>query len=174
MCPAIIFVHATLVSVLQAGGHQNVHIGVLDIFGFEIFEINSFEQLCINYCNEKLQQHFNDHVFKEEKRTYVAEQIEFSDVRQLFSLYLCLIPECIHLTSNFPFPLQVVFEDNQDVLDLIDGVFSLLDDQTKVRNGSDATFFTSVNKTYERPPSVKSRFKKIARVGKMAMSSNFG
>lgn len=96
---------------------QPACIGVLDIFGFESFERNSFEQLCINYCNEALQQQFNRFVFKLEQLEYEKEGIDWSFI-------------------SFP--------DNQDVLDLIekkhDGIISILDEQCRLPRCTDATF----------------------------------
>lgn len=61
-------------------GGKNTVIGVLDIYGFEIFQLNSFEQLCINYCNEKLQQLFIEIVLKREQEEYRREGIVWKDI----------------------------------------------------------------------------------------------
>ena len=68
---------------------DSIVIGVLDIYGFEIFDNNSFEQMCINYCNEKLQQLFIELVLKQEQEEYQREGIEWVQVSRL--LY------CIHV-----------------------------------------------------------------------------
>ena len=54
------------------------HIGLLDIFGFEVFEHNYFEQFCINHANEKLQFQFNNTIFQLEQKEYSNENIKYS------------------------------------------------------------------------------------------------
>lgn len=92
-------------------------IGVLDIYGFEHFQTNSFEQFCINYANEKLQQEFTSHVFKLEQDEYVKEGIPWE---------------------------MIDFADNQPCIDMIEnrssGILSLLDEQSKLGTGSDEVF----------------------------------
>ncbi|PIA35399.1 hypothetical protein AQUCO_03500049v1 [Aquilegia coerulea] len=92
-------------------------ISILDIYGFESFDRNSFEQFCINYANERLQQHFNRHLFKLEQEEYVQDGIDWA---------------------------RVDFEDNQGCLNLFErkplGLLSLLDEESTFPNGSDLTF----------------------------------
>lgn len=104
----------------DGGRKQYKSLGILDIFGFEIFDVNSFEQLCINYTNEKLQHHFNQHMFSLELAEYKREKIDFSNIEHA---------------------------DNQDTIDLIEGkmsIFTLLDDICKFNTGTDKKFLISV------------------------------
>ncbi|KAM6911871.1 unconventional myosin-XIX isoform 2-T2 [Lycodopsis pacificus] len=90
-------------------------IGVLDVYGFECFQINNLEQLCINYANEKLQQHFVAHYLRAQQEEYVSEGLKWSFVK---------------------------YQDNQRCLDLLEGspvgVFSLFNEESRLNRVSDA------------------------------------
>jgi myosin heavy subunit len=64
----------------NSGGVRERCIGVLDIYGFEVFPQNSMEQLCINYANEKLHQMFNEQVFKAEQEVYRSDGVPWENV----------------------------------------------------------------------------------------------
>ncbi|XP_056140554.1 unconventional myosin-XIX [Lampris incognitus] len=93
-------------------------IGLLDVYGFECFLVNSLEQLCINYANEKLQQHFVAHYLRAQQEEYVTEGLEWSFVK---------------------------YQDNQSCLDLIEGnptsIFTLFNEECRLNRASDAKKF---------------------------------
>ena len=118
-------------------------IGVLDIYGFEHFAKNSFEQFCINYANEKLQQEFNQHVFKLEQEEYLKEEIDWTFID---------------------------FSDNQPCIDLIEakmGILSLLDEESRLPMGSDEQFVTKLHHNFAND---KSKYYKKPRFGKSSFT----
>ncbi|SCW00690.1 LAFE_0C09802g1_1 [Lachancea fermentati] len=74
---------------LQAFPGADKSIGILDIYGFEIFEHNSFEQICINYVNEKLQQIFIQLTLKSEQEEYAREQIQWTPIKYFDNKVVC-------------------------------------------------------------------------------------
>eukprot|EP00122_Pirum_gemmata_P005842 Pgem_evm1s5333 len=71
-------------------------LGVLDIYGFEVFEQNSFEQMCINYCNEKLQQLFIQLTLRSEQEEYNKEGIEWTPIEYFDNQIICMLIEQKH------------------------------------------------------------------------------
>ncbi|OWK62201.1 Unconventional myosin-Vc [Lonchura striata] len=128
------FIVERINQALQFPGKQHTFIGVLDIYGFETFDVNSFEQFCINYANEKLQQQFNLHVFKLEQEEYMKEDIPWT---------------------------LIDFYDNQPVIDLIEakmGILELLDEECLLPHGKDENWlqklynnFVNKNALFEKP-----------------------
>ncbi|KAL5263853.1 hypothetical protein ACHWQZ_G005059 [Mnemiopsis leidyi] len=102
---------------------SSCYIGVLDIAGFEYFETNSFEQFCINYCNEKLQQFFNSRVIREEQELYRAENLGVNEIQ---------------------------FSDNQDCIELIERGFVLLNEEAKLPQSCEKHFTSLLHEQNRR------------------------
>jgi myosin heavy subunit len=107
-------------------------IGILDVFGFEIFENNSFEQFCINFANERLQQYFNEHVLKAEQDLYKKEALLWDPI-------------------DLP--------DNQDCIDLVMskpyGIFPILDSTCVQPKGTDEVFTANLFKAHKYHPRLR-------------------
>ncbi|NXU54060.1 MYO3B protein, partial [Turnix velox] len=101
-------------------------IGILDIFGFENFAVNRFEQLCINLANEQLQHFFNHHIFQMEQAAYKEEELPWE---------------------------TIIFNNNEAILNLLLakplGLLSLLDEQSAFPQATDKTFVDKLNSTFK-------------------------
>ena len=111
---------------------SSTFIGILDISGFEIFLNNSFEQFCINFANEKIQQYFNQQILKTEQEIYLLEGLQWR---------------------------KIEYQDNQDIITLVEnkrnGIFAILDEQCVVPKANDASFTSSVHMTHSGNNSIE-------------------
>ncbi|XP_061594284.1 si:zfos-588f8.1 isoform X3 [Cololabis saira] len=118
--------HALLNKKDMAESVPCLSIGVLDIFGFEDFETNSFEQFCINYANEQLQYYFNHHIFNLEQDEYQAEGITWHNIDYTDNV------GCIHLISKKP-----------------TGLFYLLDEESNFPHATDETLLAKFKQQHQ-------------------------
>ncbi|XP_039291022.1 unconventional myosin-XV [Nilaparvata lugens] len=120
--------------IVYKGTKKTTAISILDIFGFEDFKENSFEQLCINYANENLQFYFNKHIFKLEQQEYAKEKIVWQNITYSDNMPV------IHLLSKKPV-----------------GILHLLDDESNFPRATDLSFLEkchynhALNELYSRP-----------------------
>ncbi|XP_069684992.1 unconventional myosin-XV isoform X2 [Periplaneta americana] len=120
--------------IVYKGTKRTAAISILDIFGFEDFKENSFEQLCINYANENLQFYFNKHIFKLEQQEYAKEKIEWQTISYTDNLPV------IHLIAKKPV-----------------GILHLLDDESNFPKATDLSFLEkchynhALDELYSRP-----------------------
>ncbi|XP_018350693.1 PREDICTED: unconventional myosin-XV isoform X2 [Trachymyrmex septentrionalis] len=120
--------------IVYKGTKQTAAISILDIFGFENFTENSFEQLCINYANENLQFYFNKHIFKLEQQEYAKEKIDWTTINYTDNLPV------IHLIAKKPV-----------------GILHLLDDESNFPKATDLSFLEkchynhALSELYSRP-----------------------
>uniref|UniRef100_A0A8R1DFX9 Uncharacterized protein n=1 Tax=Caenorhabditis japonica TaxID=281687 RepID=A0A8R1DFX9_CAEJA len=103
---------------------RGYYIGILDIFGFEDVgaQCNSFEQLCINYANEKLQSYFNQHIFQFEQEEYLKEGISWTNIEYTDNT------ECVQLFQSKPY-----------------GILRLVDEESNINNGTDDSMLAKLN-----------------------------
>uniref|UniRef100_A0A674IDD1 Myosin IB n=1 Tax=Terrapene triunguis TaxID=2587831 RepID=A0A674IDD1_9SAUR len=133
---------STTLNVAQAQTKVRKKVmGVLDIYGFEIFEDNSFEQFIINYCNEKLQQIFIELTLKEEQEEYIREDIEWTHIEYFNNAIICDL-----------------IENNQT------GILAMLDEEC-LRPGTvtDDTFLEKLNQVCATHQHFESRMSKCSR-----------
>ena len=109
---------------IQPPPNAELTIGVLDIYGFEVFDSNSFEQLCINYANEKLQQLFIELTLRAEQEEYAAEGIEWQQIEYFNNQVVCELIEAVRPA----------------------GVIAYLDEEAVFPKGTDATFLDKATK----------------------------
>ncbi|KAG5119430.1 hypothetical protein JHK82_033850 [Glycine max] len=144
------FIYASLFDWLVEQVNKSLEVGkqytgksisILDIYGFQTFQKNSFEQFYINYANERIQQHFNRHLFKLEQEDYELDGVDWT---------------------------KVDFEDNEVCLDLFEkkphGLLSLLDEESNLAKASDLTFANKLKHHLNANPCFKGEKGRAFRV----------